>query len=397
MPAILARRLADPELGLIGIAFFDRRQPAGGGFRQILRVDDAAPARAHQVVGRVTAIVADPFVDPVEQAVRTGRPDMVRHHLGKGAKPRLARLDGLLRRHAVCQVDAVDKQSADRPLGVQNRLIAQIDIALDHRPAWLGLHVVGRDIGPVGNPGRKDLIQERGKALTCHLGQDLVHGLADQGAMAGQRLIGLVGKDEPVVGPLQQGHEGRGPFKHLVQPQPFVLQLEVGFDLVGVFDHDRDHAQLCTVNPQYRRIVQVQPRFLQPLATVQKQRLILERQRLALAKHRLDDVVIEIGDLGPALAHLGPEQVRMARAREPRIAVIVDHRANFAEQGDHRQRREHHHGHHGFDLDPPAGQGAKMGGRPVMRPDQRGHFPAARQKIRTFIAKVSVGHGLSCK
>ena len=52
------------------------------------------------------------------------------------------------------------------------------------------------------------------------------------------------------------------------------------------------------------------------------------------------DIVVEVGDFGPALAHLRAEQSRVPFAREDRIGVVVDHDAVFAPQQHDRHRRQ---------------------------------------------------------
>ena len=126
----------------------------------------------------------------------------------------------------------------------------------------------------------------------------------------------------------------------------------------------------CAALVHHRRIVEVHPDLLGPAGAVQRQLLVLVGQRAA-GEADLHDVVVEVGDLGPALAHLAAEQLRMAAAGEDRIGVVVDHDAVGAPQQHDRHRRRSRKPTMVFRLCP-----APRSGRASRRPVERGDQPA---------------------
>ena len=111
------------------------------------------------------------------------------------------------------------------------------------------------------------------------------------------------------------------------EPQALALGLELPLDphLVGDLNDDGHDAGRSAVLAEERGIVEVEPDLLRFAAMpVKRQREISIGQRLAGETH-LHDVVVEVGDLRPTLAHLGTEQNRMSATSERGVAVVVDH------------------------------------------------------------------------
>ena len=110
-----------------------------------------------------------------------------------------------------------------------------------------------------------------------------------------------------------------------------VLQGSFGDHALRGFDHDGDHACGLACLIQDRGIVQIHPDLLRPVMPEQREFLILVGESAAVQAD-LHDMVVEIGDFGPPLAHFRPKKLGMPAAGKNGIGVIVDHDAIFAPQ-----------------------------------------------------------------
>ncbi len=108
-----------------------------------------------------------------------------------------------------------------------------------------------------------------------------------------------------------------------------ILQRSFGDHALGGFHHDSDHARRLACLVQNRGIVQIHPDLLRAAVPEQREFLIPVGENAA-AEADLHDVVVEIGDFGPPLAHFRSEQLWMPAAGKSRISVIVDHDAVLA-------------------------------------------------------------------
>ena len=117
-----------------------------------------------------------------------------------------------------------------------------------------------------------------------------------------------------------------------------ILQGPFGDHALRGFNHDGDHACRLACLVQDRGIVQIHPDLLRAVMPEQREFLIPVGEN-ASAEADLHDMVVEIGDFGPSLAHFRPEKLRMPAAGKNRISVIVDHDAVFAPQQHDRYRR----------------------------------------------------------
>jgi hypothetical protein len=117
-----------------------------------------------------------------------------------------------------------------------------------------------------------------------------------------------------------------------------ILQGSFGNHALRGFNYDGDHACRLTCLVQDRRVIQIHPDLFGAVMPEQREFLIPVGKN-ASAEADLHDMVVEIGDFGPALTHLGPEKLRMPAAGENRVSVIVDHDAVFAPQQHDRHGR----------------------------------------------------------
>ncbi len=112
--------------------------------------------------------------------------------------------------------------------------------------------------------------------------------------------------------------------------------------------------------------------------TVQHQLLVLEGEG-APGEADLHHMVVEVGDLGPALADLASEQLRVTPAGEHRISVVVEHDAIVAPQHDDRHGRAEQQAGRGLEaLRPMFDRPQRVG--PVPRFDKGAALAAAVEK-----------------
>ncbi len=137
------------------------------------------------------------------------------------------------------------------------------------------------------------------------------------------------------------------------QPRFAGAQRLCGPHRVGCFDDDRQHTGGNTRVVIDRRIVEVHRHIFETAGAVEPENMILVGERSA-RKADLHHIVVEIGDLGPALAHGRSEQAGVIMPRNYRIAVIINHRALIAPQEDERDGRMDHESNDGAQAFRPA-------------------------------------------
>ncbi len=92
VPAINAIGAANAERRLVrGFAGSQRRGPGGGGRGDIVRMHDRPPSFAVEFAWLRATVGVDLVVEPIELAIRPGRPYLVGHGLGDGAQFGFAR------------------------------------------------------------------------------------------------------------------------------------------------------------------------------------------------------------------------------------------------------------------------------------------------------------------
>jgi len=180
--------------------------------------------------------------------------------------------------------------------------------------------------------------------------------------------------------------------ERIEKPQPcFVLAQAQGRVMrLGDLDDDRDDADTLPVLVEHRRIVEIEPDALAHLPAIENQLEIAIRDHLAAPEHDFHDVVVEVRDLGPAVAHRRAEQSRMPRGSELRIGVVVDHRALVAPPRDDRDRRAQDQANGGLERSRPSLNGPERCFRPVKFRDDAGDFAAACEKC---LRRNALRHG----
>ncbi len=94
-----------------------------------------------------------------------------------------------------------------------------------------------------------------------------------------------------------------------------ILESALGNHALGGFNHDCDHAGRLACFVQDGRIVQVHPDLLWTAVSTKREFLISIGQGAAAQAH-LHDMVVEVGDLGPTVAHFRAKQLGMSAARK---------------------------------------------------------------------------------
>ena len=192
--------------------------------------------------------------------------------------------------------------------------------------------------------------------------------------------IGLVDEVEDMVGATHHGDEARRLLEHLAQALLLALAPSFSPHLAGGFDDDGHDADRPAVRPHDRRIIEIEPGLMRPPFAIKRQFLVAIGER-STGEPDAHDIVVEIRDLFPALAHLGTEKRGMPRTGEFRIGIVIEHDAVLAPERDDRHRRLQDECDGGFQNLRPLRRNPQGGPRPVERRDQTGHFAAMRQKV----------------
>ena len=113
--------------------------------------------------------------------------------------------------------------------------------------------------------------------------------------------------------------------EHALETFAFGLKLTLDPHLVRDLDDDRHDSGRSGVFAQKRRVVEVEPDLLRfAVMPIERKREVSVGQSSA-GEPRLHDIVVEVGDLRPTLAHLGTEQNRVSATSERGVAVVIDH------------------------------------------------------------------------
>jgi hypothetical protein len=92
-----------------------------------------------------------------------------------------------------------------------------------------------------------------------------------------------------------------------------ILQRPLGDHALGGLDHDGDHARRLSGFVENRGIGQIHPDPLRPAVPIERQLLIPVVQGAATQPY-LHDMVVEVGNLGPSIAHFRSQQLWMSAA-----------------------------------------------------------------------------------
>ncbi len=194
--------------------------------------------------------------------------------------------------------------------------------------------------------------------------------------MADQLHVSGVGELEHEIGAAKQRHETRRLLEQRREPFPLARGPPLGEHTLGRLDDDRDYARRFPVVARNRRIVEVHPHLLGPAVAMQGQLLVGIRQSPAGQPH-LHHIIVEVGDLGPPLADLAAQKLRMPAPGKLRVSIVVDHDAVLAPQHDDRHGRAKQDSGRGFQALRPILDGAKRRVRPVEGRDQPPALAAA--------------------
>ena len=303
----------------------------------VVGMDGREPVEGIELVLGHAPEIALRLVQVDAAPVLVAHPQHDRRVFGDEAEPLLALAQGGLVALLLGDVMPLEEDARGGAVG-DDRLVDEIEIALVDRPARTMLQLELRVAADKRLAGPVDLVEQSDKALRRHLGHGFADRLSQYFPMADQRAVGLIHHGELMFGAAGDGDEARRLLEHAAQALAFRVELALGAYLVGGLDHDRHHAGRLARLVKQRRVVEVQPHLLRRAVAIKREHLIPIGERAA-GEADLHDVVVEVGDLGPPLAHLGPEQVGMAAAREGGIGIIVDHDAVLAPQRDDRHRR----------------------------------------------------------
>ncbi len=178
----------------------------------------------------------------------------------------------------------------------------------------------------------------------------------------------------------QDGGEPRHLGQHGLHPRPLLAGPAFGQDTLGRLNHHGDDPGRPAQFVQHRRIVEIHPRRLGLAVAMQRQLLVLVLQRAA-GQAGLHDIVVEIGDLGPALTHLGAQKLGMATAGKHRIGVVIQHDAVFVPQHDDRHRRAQQQVQRRAQRARPGVDGTDRGLRPIVIGNQPPGLAALSQAV----------------
>ena len=151
--------------------------------------------------------------------------------------------------------------------------------------------------------------------------------------------------------------------------------------LSGV-DERADDAGGAPVLAVHRTVRKVEVTLFRVAEAFDGEGKILESDRLA-AHHVVPHRAHRRPDLAPHVLRGGAERLRVARAEDGHVCVVVDQQALLAPGEVHRQLAGQHDPHRGAQCGRPAVDGAERGGAPVMRPYEAMHGPGAGE----------IGHG----
>ncbi|PAV66930.1 hypothetical protein WR25_22932 [Diploscapter pachys] len=170
----------------------------------------------------------------------------------------------------------------------------------------------------------------------------------------------------------------------------------LGRDAFGRFRQDADDATRRAAFVEDRRIIEVHPHALGRTVTIERQFLVMVMQRSA-RQADAHHIVVEVGDLRPALANLRSQQLRMPAAGKDRIGIVVEHDAVFAPQHHDRHRRAEQQCRRGAQALRPVANRSQRRRRPVTLSNQRAACPSAGQEIlsgRAVRDLIDVRHGV---
>ncbi len=284
-----------------------------------------------------------------------------------------------LRRVALGDVVAFAEYAGDLAGLVEHGLIDEVEETLDFRSPWSqpqpDRHVV-RGMAPARGV---DLCEPFEESLALEFRERVPGGLADVVAVAEQLDVGVVDELEDVARLPQDGDEAR----RLLEEPPLAIRLllqsgfrqHLGGGLGAGAEHSRDMAAFV---PD-RRIGEGEPGLLLESAAVHEQRQVLLVGALPLqgGLHERRDVG---PDLRPDLAKAGPQGVRVLRAEDLGIGIVVEEAELVAPGHEHGKLRRQHQPRNGTQGLRPGLRRAERGGGPVLSPDQRGHAAAALEE-----------------
>jgi len=162
-------------------------------------------------------------------------------------------------------------------------------------------------------------------------------------------------------------------------------QTAIGEHPFAGIDHDRHDPGGASAFIEDRGIIEIHPHLFRPAMAKQREFLVLVGQR-SPGEADLHHSVVEVGNLGPAFAHLGSQQFGMTATGKAGIGVVIDHDAVGPPQEDDRHGGEQQEIGGGFETLRPGGDGSQTGRGPVETADQLAQLSAALWKYGVEVA-----------
>lgn len=121
----------------------------------------------------------------------------------------------------LADIVALHEDAADLAGVVQDRLVDEVDVVLHRRTVGLRPQLHRHGAADEGLAGGVHAVEQFEEALALQFGQRVPHRLAEDVAVADQRVVGLVGQFEHVLRAPAHGHEARRLLHQVAQVAAF--------------------------------------------------------------------------------------------------------------------------------------------------------------------------------
>ena len=288
------RRFAPlPELRKGG---FDGPKP----FRRRQRLK-AQPA-CLQIVARVAAHAEKRVVgvDQFAVEIESDRPD--RADFERRAEPGLALTQRLTRHVRLGDVRTFAEHSYDACVGVRHRLIDEVQIARIEGAVRLS-KADRRGLSDKSLAGRENAVERLEVSLAVKIGKGLPDRPANPVLAAEELAVSGIDIFDAMLGTTHGDDKSRRLLERLEEPVALAGDPPLRQDPLSRFDDDGDDPSRFASLVQDRRIIQVHPNLFGPAMAIERQLKILVGQGFS-GQADLHDVIVEVGDLRPALSNL---------------------------------------------------------------------------------------------
>ncbi len=158
--------------------------------------------------------------------------------------------DRLLRFVLLGDIVALDEDAGRSAIARHDRLVDEIEIALDEDPIRTVLQIDGRAAPDMGLARSINRIEQPDEALLDHFGERFRDCPSDDIAGGDQRPVGFVHHGEAMLGSAQHRNESGRLLEHELQALALGLELPLDPHLVGDFDDDgHDAGWVCRLRP----------------------------------------------------------------------------------------------------------------------------------------------------